>query len=75
MTGRMSTIKGFSLRLSAQLVYGISVVYNMKVIYLYSKSTGSTTVVLSSSLINYFCSFLIQLFIVFHYLTPFVPIG
>lgn len=34
-TGKMATVQGFSLRLSAQLVYGISVVYNMKVTFLY----------------------------------------
>nr|XP_002124317.2 uncharacterized protein LOC100176076 [Ciona intestinalis] len=34
--GRMGSVKGFSLRLSAQLVYGVMVVYNMKVATLYS---------------------------------------
>jgi len=33
--GQMATVQGFSLRLSAQLIHGVTVVYNMKITYLY----------------------------------------
>uniref|UniRef100_H2YRG9 Rad21/Rec8-like protein N-terminal domain-containing protein n=1 Tax=Ciona savignyi TaxID=51511 RepID=H2YRG9_CIOSA len=39
--GRMASVKGFSLRLSAQLVYGVLVVYHMKVSYLYNDANLS----------------------------------
>ena len=32
----MATVQGFSLRLSAQLIHGVTVVYNMQITYLYS---------------------------------------
>jgi len=33
--GQMATVQGFSLRLSAQLIHGVTVVYNMQITYLY----------------------------------------
>ncbi|XP_076815879.1 uncharacterized protein LOC143461857 isoform X2 [Clavelina lepadiformis] len=39
--GRMTTVKGFSLRLSAQLVHGVVIVYNKQLLYLYKDAMVS----------------------------------
>ena len=35
--GNMVTIKGFSLRLSAQLIYGLTLIFDKKMFHLYSE--------------------------------------